>query len=156
MPFIIDGHNLIPHIPGIQLSDPDDESALIKMVSSFASQRRVKVELFFDQAPPSMAGSQSYGLVRVHHITKKSSADRAIKIRLSQLGKSAKNWTVVSSDREIIAEARSYQSQVISSQDFSKILTAEKPDHVPEIGEDELPEISPEDIQFWMDQFTKK
>ena len=35
MPFLIDGHNLIPHIRGLSLSQLDDELALLGLLNSF-------------------------------------------------------------------------------------------------------------------------
>ncbi len=28
MPILVDGHNLVPHVPGLSLRDPDDEMVL--------------------------------------------------------------------------------------------------------------------------------
>jgi len=43
---VIDGHNLIPKVPGIQLSDPDDENKLIQMVSEYCRLSRTRADLF--------------------------------------------------------------------------------------------------------------
>ena len=90
MPYIIDGHNLIPHIPGLSLKDLDDEKSLIVLLQNFASQRRSILEVYFGGAPPARTGIQTHGLVRAHFITRDSTADQAIKNHLSRLGKSAK------------------------------------------------------------------
>ena len=68
MPYLVDGHNLIPNIPGITLKDLDDESDLIGLLERFASRERTRVEVFFDQAPPSRAGSRSFARVKAHFI----------------------------------------------------------------------------------------
>jgi predicted RNA-binding protein with PIN domain len=153
MPYIIDGHNLIPHISGLNLTDPDDENSLIEILQRFASLRRTRIEVYFDQAPAARARSQPHGLVRAHYIEANSTADQAIKKKLSRLAKAAKNWTVVSSDREIQAEATSYQCPVINSPEFAELLrsggTAQKP-----AGEKiAQPEISPDEVDYWLDQF---
>jgi len=155
MSYIIDGHNLIPKVPGIDLADPDDELAVIQVLQEFARKRRTRIEVYFDKAPPSRAGSQSYGLVRAYFVREDSSADAAIKTRLARLGKSAKNWTVVSSDREILVEARSLQSKVIQSAEFVGLLReALMPK---ESGEDKgvNPEISGKEVDYWLDQFSR-
>jgi len=155
MPYLVDGHNLIPNIPGITLKDLDDERELIGLLESFASRERTRVEVFFDQAPPSRAGSRSFAGVNAHFIREGTTADRAIISRLSRLGKEAKNWTVVTSDREILAEARSMHSKTLSSSDFAGMLSRKEPS----LGEDESrgekPEISGEEVDYWLDQFNQ-
>ena len=52
MPYIIDGHNLIPRIPDLSLQDIDDEMQLVEMLQDFCRISRKKVEVYFDNAPP--------------------------------------------------------------------------------------------------------
>ena len=153
MPYIIDGHNLVPQIPGLSLKDIDDENSLIKVLQKFASQRRSKVEVYFDRAPAARAGSQTYGLVKAHFITCESTADQAIKNRLSRLGNSAKNWTVVSSDRDILAEARGYHCQILRTSEFAVMLLAD-PSPKKNVSEKiDQPDVSPGEVDYWLDQF---
>ena len=63
MPYIIDGHNLIPKIPGINLGDIDDEVQLIKMLQDFCRLRRTRVEVYFDNAPPGEVQDKKHGQV---------------------------------------------------------------------------------------------
>jgi hypothetical protein len=153
MPYIIDGHNLIPHIPGLSLKDLDDENSLIAILQKFASRRRSTLEVFFDHAPAARTGTQTHGLVRAHFITRDSTADQAIKNHLSRLGKSAKNWTVVSSDREILAEARSSQCQILKSSDFALIVLSDQSSAGPASDKNDQPDISPGEVDYWLDQF---
>lgn len=155
MPYLIDGHNLIPHIPGINLSDLDDEIALINILQRFANIRRAAIEVYFDHAQPTQARSQKHGLVKAVFVRQTSTADDAIKARLSQLGNGAKNWTVVSSDREILAEARSYQSRVLIAPKFAGILR-EQLSGIPQEGdENEDPDQSNLEVDYWLDQFSQ-
>lgn len=155
MPYLVDGHNLIPHIPGISLTDLEDEQALISLLERFARQERTRVEVYFDQAPPSRAGSRAYGMVKVHFIRQGTTADRAIVSRLNRIGKEAKNWTVVTSDREILAEARSLHSKTLPSAEFAGLISI-LPD-TSDIPEDKVddPEISGEEVDYWLDQFNE-
>ena len=59
MPYLIDGHNLIPRIPGLSLKDLDDETALIQILQRFAARQGSRVDVFFDRAPPGQADSKS-------------------------------------------------------------------------------------------------
>jgi len=40
MPFLIDGHNLIPHIRGLSLSQLDDELALLDLLNNYFKKER--------------------------------------------------------------------------------------------------------------------
>ena len=52
MAYLIDGHNLIAAVPGIHLDEIDDETQLIQVLGGFCRQRKKRVEVFFDNAPP--------------------------------------------------------------------------------------------------------
>src|SRR5688500_15452880 len=104
MPYLIDGHNLIPKI-GLRLDSVDDEMELIVILQEFYRIAHRQLEVYFDGAPAAQAGSRKLGAVNAHFIRLGTSADNAIRSRLKKLGKSAKNWTVVSSDRQEIGRA---------------------------------------------------
>lgn len=153
MPYLVDGHNLIPHVPGITLKDLEDELALVRLLEEFARQQRTRIEVYFDRSPPSRAGSQTFGLVKAHFVTQGTPADQAIISRLNRMGKEAKNWTVVTSDKEILAEAKSMLGKTLASGAFAKMLIRkDKPTSAPgDKGED--PDVSPEEVDYWMEQF---
>lgn len=121
MPYLIDGHNLIPKL-GLRLDSLDDEMELVAILQEFCRLERRQVDVFFDGAPSSQAGTRKLGAVTANFSPFGSSADNAIRNRLKKLGKSAKNWTVVSSDREVQSNARAMQAEVVSSDEFAKIL----------------------------------
>jgi predicted RNA-binding protein with PIN domain len=121
MPYLIDGHNLIPKL-GLKLSDADDELELARTLQEFARLRRQQIEVYFDGAPPASARTGKVGTVTLHFISSGSSADSAIRARLNNMAKSAKNWTVVSSDREVQNSAKVNGAKVISSEEFVELL----------------------------------
>lgn len=153
MPYLIDGHNLIPHIPDLKLSDLDDEASLIKILQRFANQQRSKIEVFFDRAPAGYARKEKHGLVLAHFVHHGITADNAIIARLSKLGSRAKNWTVVSSDREIISEVKSFRSKSIKSADFAASLNREDKDPLTVGDKNPDPDINPDDVDYWLNQF---
>ncbi|OGO26493.1 MAG: hypothetical protein A2136_10865 [Chloroflexi bacterium RBG_16_54_11] len=122
MNYIIDGHNLISKIPGLDLSMPDDEQRLTELLIQYCQGSRHKLEVYFDQAPVGQAGVVNYGRVRTHFVSKRQTADDAIRKRLSLLGRSAKTWAVVSSDRAVQVAARAVYAQVLSADEFSSLL----------------------------------
>lgn len=119
MAILIDGHNLIPHIPGMDLSDPDDEMQLIRLLQEYCRLRRKQAEVFFDRAPAGQAGVRQYGLVKAHFVREGITADAAMMIHLKKLGKQAKNMTVVSSDRQVVKAGQAVHAKVISAEAFA-------------------------------------
>ncbi len=121
---LIDGHNLIPKIPGMSLAAMDDEQRLIEALQVYCRVRRQTVEVFFDQAPPGRSGKRQVGMVVAHFVRQGRTADESIIARLDQLEKAARNWTVVTSDRRVQTEAKMRQARVISSEEFAADLGA--------------------------------
>jgi len=154
MPYLIDGHNLIPYIPGLSLKDLDDEIALIKVLQGFASQQKTRVEVYFDQAPAARAGSRSFGSVRAHFVRQGTTADQAMIKHLSRIGKEAKNWTVVTSDREILVEAKSAHSQILRSSQFAAQLKSVKSRISSDADKGDAPEVPEGEVDYWLDQFN--
>ena len=155
MPYLIDGHNLIGRMPGISLKDLDDEKMLISRLQSFYQQVHKPMEVFFDQAPPGMQGRRKYGMLTVVFVRKGKTADDAIRDRLRQLGKTAANWVVVSSDRQVQGEAHSHHASVISSDEFARqVLVA---GHGADRGGSDkpVPPQTEDEMQDWLDLFSR-
>ena len=121
MPYLIDGHNLIPKM-GLRLDSMDDEMELIAILQEYCRIERKQVEVYFDGAPTQQAGTRKYGSVTAHFVPLKSTADNAIRNRLKTMGKSARNWSVVSSDHRVQLEAREARAEIISSDVFASTL----------------------------------
>lgn len=119
---VIDGHNLIPKVPGIRLSDPDDESKLIRMVGEYCRLSRTLAELFFDGAPAGSGARSKHGLVNVHHVKVGGTADDAIIRHLRREGANARNLLVVSSDNRVKAESRALHAEVVNSEQFAQSM----------------------------------
>jgi len=152
MPYLIDGHNLIPKIPGLSLVEIDDELHLVELLQDFCRRTQKRVEVYFDNAPPGQPLARSYGNVLARFVRQGSSADRAIRDRLRRLGREARNWIVVSSDREVQAAARAARAEVISSEDFSALLQGNPPRRTGDPGA--RPDgLAPEEVDEWMDFF---
>ena len=117
--YIIDGHNLIPKIPGLSLQEIDDEERLIALLQDFCRIKRKKLDVYFDNAPPGSARRKQFGQVTAYFVRAGVTADDAIKKRLKDAGRAAKNMVVVSSDHEVQRSARYYRADVISSEAFA-------------------------------------
>jgi uncharacterized protein len=155
MSYLIDGHNLIPKIPGLNLRQINDEDALIEKLQAFCRAQQKNVVVYFDGAPAGFQGKQNYGRLTAVFVRQGRTADDAIKSRLRQLGKAAKNWQVVTSDRQIIAEARMVGAKVISSSDFARDLANKSQISAKNNGNDDI-KLSSDEIDEWMDLFSKQ
>lgn len=151
MPYLIDGHNLIPKL-GLRLDSPDDEMELVAILQEFHQRDHKPIEVYFDGAPPPQAGTRKVGTVTAHFVRLGSTADQAIRNRLKSLGKSARNWIVVSSDRQVQAEAHAMRAEVVSSDSFAAMLQHSR-NAAPKVqGERKLSE---KEIDEWMRLFQK-
>lgn len=152
MPFIVDGHNLIPKIPGLNLSDMDDEMRLVEMLQEYCRLTRKQVEVFFDNAPPGQPRARNFGSVIARFVRSEQTADKAIRDKLYRLGGEARNWTVVSSDHQVQAAARAARAAVVPVETFSLQLR-EILDGSPKVSEAADKELSTEEIDDWMKIF---
>ncbi len=160
MPILIDGHNLIPKIPGLHLSDPDDELRLVEMLQTYSRvQHRGPIECFFDKAPAGLLRSQMVGAIKVLFARPGRTADAEIEARLAQLGRQARSWVVVSADQRVRQAARAVGAQDISSDAFAKeLLAAIKQINAPVKPSQEKPEdrkLSSDEVEQWMEMFRK-
>lgn len=153
MPFIIDGHNLIPRVPGLSLDQIDDEDKLIQLLQDFARKVNKNIEVYFDNAPPGTVRKEKFGRVIAHFISESSTADAAIKNKLKSMGKAAKNWTLVSADMEILAEARSRQVRSMDPDEFVSSYLIEQGAVEESLETSPDVHISGDEINEWLDIF---
>jgi len=153
MPYIIDGHNLIPKVPGLSLQQMDDEQHLVEMLQEFCRRQRKQVEVYFDNAPPGGVRARNLGSVTARFVRQGTTADSAIRRRLANLGRSARNWIVVSSDQAVQAEARAAHAQVIPSETFARLLTQALDDSWVDQGENVETVLNPEEVDDWLQLF---
>lgn len=151
MPYLIDGHNLIAHLPYLRLSDPDDEAALIRRLIVFCQRTRGKAHVYFDRGQPGSGRPAPRGGLTVHFVPPPRTADQALRAHLVRLGREAHNWTVVTSDAEVQAAAASAGARVLTCPEFARRLhpqapTSEKPEGSPDPGE----------IARWETQFQRR
>ena len=151
MPYLIDGHNLIPKL-GLRLDSMDDEMELTAILQEYCRLERKQVEVYFDGAPTPHAGTRKLGTVTAHFVPLGTTADDAIRRRLRRMGKSAKNWIVVSSDRQVLAEARAVKAEVISSDAFAKQLKQARAS-APKPADDR--KLSQQEVDDWLKLFKE-
>jgi predicted RNA-binding protein with PIN domain len=153
MPYLVDGHNLIPKV-GLRLDSFDDEMELVAVLQEFARLHRKQVEVYFDGAPADQAGTRGLGIVKATFVRAGTTADAAIARRIKKLGRAAKNWTVVSSDRQVQAEARAARAEVLSSEEFARLLQQTPRTESGKTAVDK--KVSPKEVDEWLKIFGSK
>jgi predicted RNA-binding protein with PIN domain len=151
VPYLIDGHNLIATMPGISLSDVDDEQALIQVLARYASETRRSITVYFDRGSLLHPRETTYAGVKTHFVRPPRTADDALRAHIKRLGREAPNWTVVSSDGEVRQAAQQAGARVLDSQNFAARLS--NPTESPSSAEKPEPSMRPEDIEAWEQLF---
>jgi len=153
MPYLIDGHNLIPKL-GLRLDALDDELELLVRLQEYCRLRRARVEVYFDGAPAGQASTRKAGLVTAHFVRQGSSADAAIEVRLEQMKKAARNWTVVSSDGRLQRAAGAAQAGSMPAEEFAQLMFKARTMSTTKSG-GEAP-LSPGEVEEWLKLFAKR
>lgn len=153
MQYIIDGHNLVPHVRGLSLRDLDDEQSLIEVLTPFLRATSSRALVFFDRAAQGHEGKRNFGLVQAVFVHASQSADAAIENHIQKLGASARNQTLVSSDRRVQAAGRARHMTVLSSAEFAQKVQANAESRSGQTAVE--PQLSPEEIARWEELFTQ-
>ena len=155
MPYLIDGSNLIGHIPGLEISDLKSKQRLVRQLFLFQSVKKTKIILVFDGHPdPELIGKKfqrkEFSLLWPDS---EDSADPLIE-RLIEQQTDLRHFYVVSSDREIQSFARKNKAKVLDCGEFhklmKKVLKELKEDDAMEKEESEL---SPLEMDHWLSIF---
>ena len=109
----------------------------------------------FDGGLPGGRSSMSTrGVQVIFAAAQHSNADSLIKRRIRKM-RDARNWTVVSSDNEILACARRCQMKTLTSPEFARELSAvRRPQAAQSPSEKENPALSAHEVQQWLDLFA--
>ncbi|MEW5939492.1 MAG: NYN domain-containing protein [Chloroflexota bacterium] len=152
MPYQIDGHNLIPKL-GLNLQNADDELELVTRLQIFCRVARKQAEVYFDGAPAGQVGTRKFGPIAAHFVRLGQTADDAIGARLKSLGRAARNWTVVTSDHQVQADARNAGATVLSSEAFAgQVIESMRAPGAVSTREGKM---SAEEVEEWMKLFRE-
>lgn len=152
MAYIIDGHNLIAHMPDISLDDPDDEAKLVMRLKQYMMRRGKRCTVIFDQGLPGGVDTlRTNSSVEVVFAPNHTTADRVIIERIRSQ-RDPHHWQVVTSDKAIADAARAQGLTVIGAVEFAAMLAAASAPDTPD-DEDPNPRMSPDEIRYWLRQF---
>ena len=162
MEYYIDGHNLIPKVSGIRLTDENDEQELLERLQEYARLTRRKCTVFFDKSPDSKTKDSSYGTLHVVHVTHLIKADEEIIARVNRLGKNrAKDVTVVSSDQHVQWQSHMAGAQTMQSEKFAGEMNRafSSGTAVRKVRKQEPriePKLSRKEVDEWLEIFSKR
>ncbi|HAY84818.1 MAG TPA: hypothetical protein DCY42_07830 [Chloroflexi bacterium] len=125
---------------------------MIELLQNYCLQMQKDAEVYFDHSSSGHARARVHGKVIARFVRSGETADMAIARHLKRLGREAANWTVVSSDREVLASAKRARARTISSEDFSRELMAEGTSS----GSKDTPEISSTEVDDWLKLFGEQ
>ncbi len=153
MLYLVDGHNLIPKL-GLKLDSIDDEMDLVRRLQGFCRVKRAQVEVFFDGAPPGHVSMKKSGLVTIHFVRAGSSADAAIELRLTRMGRAARNCTVISSDNRVQRAAGTAHARALSSEEFASLMIKASTSPTRQTGAGTV--LGPNEVEEWLEFFEKR
>jgi len=160
MHYLIDGHNLIASVSDIQLSDPDDEAKLVLRLRRWmAADGRRRITLLFDGGlPGGRAPHFSGGALNVVFASGGQEADMLLLHRIRQ-ARNPREFTLVTSDREIINAAERRGMPVINSPTFARQLESEanaRAQTGPDPSVKEQPALSADELAEWLNIFRSE
>lgn len=127
MDLLIDGHNLIGVMPGVDLADVDDEWQLVQRLRTFAAAKRRSVTVVFDSGiGPAPRWQLSGGGVTVRFAPPGVEADALI-LQLLRSHKAPGQIVVVTNDRGLASLVRAAGGQVRSATQFAVQLAPAAP-----------------------------
>jgi predicted RNA-binding protein with PIN domain len=151
---MIDGHNLIGKLPDISLDDPNDEALLVQKLAGFAARTGKNCLVVFDHGLPGGSSRMSTRSVQVVFASGRSSADRVMMERIRKIPDPL-NWTVVTSDHDVMNTARIFRMKTLHSEEFAVMLEYAPP-QVEDVGEATDVHLSEAEVDEWLDMFGGK
>ncbi|MCP4429134.1 MAG: NYN domain-containing protein [Chloroflexi bacterium] len=156
MHYLIDGHNLIAKLPDISLDDPNDEVELILRLKSWAAaSRKRKVTVYFDGGlPGGIEQRLSTSDIKVIFAPKGRTADSLIINRIRKI-QNPPEYTLVTSDQQIIAAAQKRRLPHLRSEAFAAKMNGDKQKRAapPLPLETDDPIVSASEVAEWMTLF---
>jgi predicted RNA-binding protein with PIN domain len=158
MPYLIDGNNLIGHMPDLSLKNRVDRRRLLSQLLAFQKVKNTRIVLVFDGPPDDDFAPDNFPgipfFVRFPDI--EENADLVIKDIISQ-ETDLRQFFVVSSDREIQRYARAKGAKTIKCEAFIRELKAARKEYrknAEMIKSEKFP--SPLEVKLWDDIFRTK
>ena len=145
MKYWVDAYNLIGQMEAIQLSDADKEDKLVAWFNKYLERQDRCVLVFDGQGQYNYMMKSQENRVEIIYTDPAQSADAFLIQKMETV--TAKQCIWVSSDRELLAEAKRYGKKCLKCDSFlSQFLrrSAELDDKIADIGS----------VDQWLDEFS--
>jgi predicted RNA-binding protein with PIN domain len=147
MPYLIDGHNLIGHLPDLSLSDPHDEAKLVGRLKRAMMHKHKRCVVVFDAGLPGGVSREfSTAAVQVIFARGGTTADAIILERIRNT-RDPGSLIVVSADQDIVQAATRRHIRVITPQAFAAELDTLA------VTDKSDPHLTPDELDAWLDLF---
>ncbi len=157
MAYLIDGNNLIGHLPYLELSDPRSKHRLVARLSIFQRAKRTKIVLVFDGFPDSELGGKKVDTKKfiILYPDRGQTGDMLIKEWIEKQT-DLRHLYVVSSDREIKTFARMKGAKALTCEEFDKQLKRSlKIFRAAKASKKTETRLTPLEIDHWLEIFNK-
>jgi predicted RNA-binding protein with PIN domain len=157
MAYLIDGSNLIGHLPYLELFDPRSKHRLVARLSIFQRAKRTKIFLVFDGYPDPELGGQKIDTKKfvILYPDQGQTGDTLIKEWIEKQT-DLRHLYVVSSDREIKTFARMKGARVLTCEEFDKQLKKSlKKFRAEKDAKKSQKRLTPLEIDHWLEIFSK-
>ena len=155
---IIDGWNVCWKIPEISTFIPENlEMARRKLnarVKSYCQCKKIQYKIIYDGQPHIYSKSVHMDKSPIQFSKDPQKADSLI-IDFLRKQKNSREWTVITSDRELIIRVKNLEAQVITSESFIEKIKS-KTVKESGISVKENPNVNKDDIQYWLKRFRQK
>jgi predicted RNA-binding protein with PIN domain len=157
MQWLIDGHNLIGHMPTLRLDDPDDEAKLVEYLRSYQGRTGQRITVIFDAGSSYRpAATKKAGGITVQFVASGQTADQIISQRVRRI-QNPQEFIVVSSDRAVQQAARQVRVRVLTAQEFAGQLLRGSPALADDDrGSQAEVKLSADEIDEWLKVFKKQ
>jgi predicted RNA-binding protein with PIN domain len=158
MPYLIDGNNLIGHLPFLEIKSPESRLELISRLIIFQKVKNTRVMVVFDGPPdPNISEEDFKGMsFYVYYPDFGQNADTVIKKIISK-ETDLRQFFVVSSDREIKFFAKSKGAKSINCQEFNRQLKKALKKYKKNMEMEKNVELpSPLEVKLWSKLFERK
>ncbi len=153
MNWLIDGHNLIGHMPNLRLDDPHDEEKLVDYLLRYRAKTGHAITVMFDAgAGHRPGGTQKRGGLTIQYAPSGQTADQLIAHRLRQI-KNPQAWRVVSSDKTVQRAAQFAGVRSLPAREFAAQLLGGNATTGADPGDQPDVRLSPDEIEAWLDIF---
>ena len=144
---VFDGHNLIGKLSSIDLTDPDDEQQLIRLLDGYMLANNKRGVVYFDRGAPGGERNIRMGRLEIRFVRPPLDADSAILRYIEKIKPQATNFIVVTSDHQIRKAVERSGARWMKSEEFaSLILRRDQQNGIPPKPDQQL---SPGDIEDW-------